>query len=339
MKKIIVKVLAVCFLCGMFFMTGREKVEANAVETIRSGDYEYQILNSENKYAALRKVYNYGAEVTIPDTIDGYSIIQIGAREAPIGNTGDNMIGIDFTKATIFSEKDNIVKKLVIPEGVTEITKFAFNEMNCLEELSLPKTLHKIWPHNFKNSTLLKKIEFPAEISVGDKCFENAVFDEMILNGNFSGYDDDNFGYMKGRAEKVTINADNTVVVFGNTPINKFVIGKKVKNIKLGPCSCKNIVLNNPKTKLKFFSADECNVNKISAAITKNIKCKKSSDGYTYSWKPVKIKGKKSTVRYALSYKNSNGEFRKFKVQKKTSIKLSKRRKLRIEVEVQFDSL
>lgn len=338
MKKIVLKVLAVCFLCGIFFMTGRENIKANEAETIRSGDYEYQILNFENKYAALRKVYNYGPEVTIPDTIDGYNIIQIGASREPIGYIGDNMIGIDFTKAAIFSEKDNIVKKLVIPEGVTVIKQFAFYEMNSLEELSLPKTLRNIWPHNFKNSTLLKKIEFPAGIRVGERCFENVVFDEMILKGNFSGYDDDSFGCMKGKAEKVTINADNTVVDFGDTPINKFVIGKKVKNIELGSGSCENIVLNNPKTKLKFFSADESVVNKISAVITKNIKCKKNSAGYVYSWKPVKIKGKKSTVRYTLSYKNSSGMFRKFKVQKKTSVKLSKRRKLRIEVEVQFDS-
>ncbi|GEM_PF-4051860 len=332
-NKIIVKVLAICFLCGMFLMTGSENAKANEAGIIRSGDYEYQILNAEHKLAVLRKVYNYGTEVTIPKSIDGYSITQIGAIDTPV--TSGNTVGVDFAKAAVFSEKDSIVKKLVIPEGVTTIYMFAFNEMNCLEELSLPKTLREIWGYNFRNTTLLKKIEFPAGISVGDACFENAVFDEIVLNGSFGGYDDDDFGHMRGRAEKITINADNAVVDF-NFKTKDFVIGKKVNNITFGPCTCDNIILKNPKTKLKFYEKDESYVNNISAVITKDIKCKKSPNGYKYSWKPVKIKGVKYVPRYVISCKKNNGRFRKIKTQKKTYIILDKKTKLRIETNVKL---
>lgn len=334
MKKVIVNLLVTGFFFGMIFMVGTENVKANDTSVIRSGDYEYQILSVENKTAALRKVYNYGTEVVMPDSIDGYRIVIIGTNQTPIIEK-DNVVSTDFEKAAIFAASDNTVKRLVIPEGVLQIADIAFNEMNALEELSLPRTLQSIGGNNFQNSTLLKEIDFPAGISVLNGSFRGAVFDRMILNGNFGGYDDD-FGDMAGDAKQVIINDDNAHVTFGTTHIDKFVIGKKVKNIKLGPCNCENIVLRNPKTILDVFSSDECDIDKLSAVIAKDIKCKKRSDKYIYSWKPIKIKGKKYTVKYALSYRKSNGKFYKFRNIKKTSVKLDKKRKLRIEVKVQF---
>lgn len=334
MKKVIVNLLVMGFFFVMIFMAGSGNVKANDTGIIRSGDYEYQIISTENKTAVLRKVYNYGSEVIIPDSIDGYRIVVIGTNRTPYMEK-DNVISMDLEKAAILAASDNTVKRLVIPEGVIQIEEFAFNDMNALEELSLPKTLHSIEGSNFENSILLKEITFPAGIHVG-RSFRGVVFDRMILNGGFSGYDDD-YGDMAGAAKQVKINTDNVRVSFGTGPIDELVIGKNVKNIKLGPCECKNIVLKNPKTILDIFlSPDETDIDKLSAVIKKDIKCKKSSNKYIYSWKPVKIKGKDYTVKYTLSYRKSNGKFHKLKNTKKTSVKLDKKMKLKIDVKVQF---
>ena len=82
MKKIIVNLMAIFFLCGAFLITGQQNTWANEAseatsepyggshtQVIRSGNYEYGILNEELKTAALMKVYNYDTTVVLPDVI------------------------------------------------------------------------------------------------------------------------------------------------------------------------------------------------------------------------------------------------------------------------------
>ncbi len=353
MKKIIVNLMAVFFLCGAFLIAGQQNTRANDTisptpepyggehtEVIRSGNYEYGILNEGLKTAVLMKVYDYGATVVLPYVIDGYKIVQIGTYDAPVTEK-NGVVSSDTDSVKVFPY--DTVKKLVIPEGVEIIGAYALSGMDELSDISFPKSLYEIREGNFVKSkpTVLEKLEFPGEkIYVGDKCFANVTCEKVILNGCFSGYDDDHGEYMGLNAKKMVINTDNKItslsVDFGLSSIDEFIIGKKVENITIGPSNCKKIILKNSKTKLNFFSPDECDIDMVSAVIAKGIKCKMSSGKYTYSWKPLKIKDKKYTVKYVLSYKKNNGKYRKLKTCKKTSVTLSEKRKLRIEVKAEF---
>lgn len=358
MKKIIVNLMAIFFLCGAFLITGQQNTWANEAseatsepyggshtQVIRSGNYEYGILNEELKTAALMKVYNYDTTVVLPDVIDGYKIVQIGIYDIPVVEK-DGVVSSDTDSVKVFPY--DTVKKLVIPEGVERIGVCAFSGMDELSDISFPKSLYTIEEGNFGKSkpTVLKQLEFPGEkIHIGYRCFANVTFEKVILNGCFSGYDDDH-GDMELNAKKMVINTDYKVkgydgasyisVDFGSSSIDEFIIGKKVENIIIGPSNCKKIILKNPKTKLNFYSPDECDIDRVSAVITKNIKCKMSSGKYVYSWKPLKIKNKKYTVKYVLSYKKDNGKYRKLKTCKKTSVTLLEKKKLRVEVKAEF---
>lgn len=141
--------------------------------------------------------------------------------------------------------------------------------------------------------------------------------------------------YMYGSVKRVIVNADNAYVSLGKMNADTVIIGKKVKNVRLEHIQCNNIVLNNPETKVQI-EGDGIDAKKLTAVITKNIKCKKSSKKYIYSWKPIKTEGKKYSVQYIVRGRKDNGRFVKIKMQKKNSIKLNKKRKLRIEVRITY---
>ena len=339
-KKALWGILGLAFMGGLFFC-GESKSSAegttNPLPTqsaevsaliVKSGDYGYEVTNEAAKTAALRKIYSYSYEVVIPAAIDGYSIVQIGTINTPYINS-DNSVRLDYDNAAVFTEKDSIVKKLVIPEGVTAVCEYAFNEMNSLAEINLPNTLKRIDGYNFMNATNLKKITMPDNVVVGDRVFDNAVFDVMTLKGSlFTGEEK----YMYGTAKNVIVNSDKAYVSLGKMKAGKVTIGKKVKKIRLEHIKCDSIVLKNPDTKIEI-EPDLIEAKKLTTTITKNIKCKKNSKKYTYSWNPVKIKGQKYTVQYIVSEKKDN---KKIKTLKKTSIRLNKKKNIKVEVKVKF---
>lgn len=340
MKKIIKKtlwgVLGLVMMGGLFLAgENRSKAESAPAPSpaliVKSGDYGYEVTSETAKTAALRKVYSYTSEVVIPSTIDGYSIVQIGTYNTPYINS-DNSVWLDYDNAAVFAEKDNIVKKLTIPEGVTTICEYAFNEMNSLSKLILPKTLKDIEGYNFMNSAYLKKIKISGNMSVGDRVFDNVAFDEIILNGSlFTGEEE----AMYGSAKTVRVNSDKAHVSLGSMKVDEVIIGNKVKEIRLANIRCNNIVLKNPGSKVNI-EPDLIETKKLTTVITKNIKCKKDSKKYIYSWKPLKIKGQKCTVNYTVKGRKNNGKFQKIKTLKKNSIKLDKKKQLKIEVSVKF---
>ena len=95
-------------------------------KSIRSGNYEYCVLDENNKTASLTRVYDYTDEVILPATIDDYKIVSIGVNSDDKYSQG---------LYSIVDKEDTSIKKLIIPEGVTTIEASAFYKMNNLETL------------------------------------------------------------------------------------------------------------------------------------------------------------------------------------------------------------
>ncbi len=124
--------------------------------------------------------------VVIPDDL-GITTIYLYAF------SGYDLVEKDLENGDVITEEDpyhlkqqflgnNKIKKVIIPEGVTEISQYAFANCTALEEIVLPSTLKKIGYGAFYNCTSLSKI------NLGDVQFINkeAFYKTAITEADFS---------------------------------------------------------------------------------------------------------------------------------------------------------
>lgn len=365
-KRMLWGILGLVMLCGLFCTcriafaaedNGQNVPVQSAIpDTVNSGDYCYQVLDENAKTATLRKIRNYGEEVVIPAEIDGYRIISIGApensrhyEELP----GGELI-FDYEKYAVLTKEDNTVKRLVIPEGICCIKKYAFNVMKKLEVLHIPQTMSNnslsIECNNFMSASCIKEVSFPGEICVAG--FDDSVIDKLTINGSFTGWDEDNYDYeMRANVNTLKVNPgkDNgeKVNVCIDGKVKNVIVNKNIKRIGFYAGTFDNVLLENSKTEL--VSDDEmATVKKVTSTI-KTVKTRKKAGRYIYSWKPlcavtcgewyINQKGKiivtrkgSYNVKYTVYAKNKKGKYKKLKTVNKAELKLSKKAKLKVGV-------
>lgn len=338
----------------MFVVIGRDNASAEEVlpppvqtsppprQIVTSGNYEYEIIDENNKAAWLTKVYNYTEKVKLPAVIDGYNIVGIGYYK--IGWDDDSSRSLDFEKITLFSkENDTTVKKLIIPKGVAAIEPYAFNEMGGLEYLELPDSLRTIGSYNFGSAKNIKSLVISGGVLICDHCFDASIDRITVKKGvadsdYMIGMHFDNIDKMQGDGSYVSLG-------FDNAHIKELLVEPGVKTINL--CGkYDNIILENSNTKVSY-DQEYAEVGKISAGISK-VKVKKKSGKYVYSWKPLNIsvtrleydKGPeqhvkkynpKSKIKYIIKTRNKRGKYKKVKTLQKTKIKLNKKEKVKVE--------
>ena len=101
--------------------------------------------------------YGYEAEVTVPSTIDGYTVVGIQSFHNEEGYSNPNIF----------------VRKVVLPETVTYIADAAFYDDDDwsakthfeLREIVLPQSLKTIGKNAFYHNYYLKKIDIPAGVT------------------------------------------------------------------------------------------------------------------------------------------------------------------------------
>ena len=101
--------------------------------------------------------YGYEAEVTVPSTIDGYTVVGIRSFHTVEG----------------YSTPNTFVRKVVLPETVTYIADGAFYDDDHwsakthfeLREIVLPQSLKTIGKNAFYNNYYLQKIDIPAGVT------------------------------------------------------------------------------------------------------------------------------------------------------------------------------
>lgn len=101
--------------------------------------------------------YGYEAEVTVPSTIDGYTVVGIRSFHNEEGYSNPNIF----------------VRKVVLPETVTYIADDAFYDSDdwsdkthsALREIVLPQSLKTIGKNAFYHNYYLQKIDIPAGVT------------------------------------------------------------------------------------------------------------------------------------------------------------------------------
>ncbi len=79
----------------------------------------------------------------------------------------------NFEECIITGLDDKSIKDLVIPEGVTEINQYAFQNDANIEKVTFPQTLTRIGNRAFDLCTNLFTIIFKSQVTIASGCFDN----------------------------------------------------------------------------------------------------------------------------------------------------------------------
>ena len=113
-----------------------------------SGDYTYTLAGSD---ATITAYSGAGGDITIPSTLDGYSVVAIGYNAFQSNHT---------------------LTSVVIPDSVTEIFNWAFNDCSALTSISISNTCTTLHYQAFSQCVSIISVIIPASVT----SFYNNVF-------------------------------------------------------------------------------------------------------------------------------------------------------------------
>ena len=156
MKKILAVITALLAVFGTAALPSVSSTDICVIadsadeETIVSGDYEYIVLDDGN--AEITKYTGKETEVSLPAEIDGKKVTRFGK---------------------IFY-KNTELKKIVIPNGVTNIGLNALSGCKSLTSVKIPESVQTIGTSAFHGCKSLKSIEIPDSVTaIGMNAFFN----------------------------------------------------------------------------------------------------------------------------------------------------------------------
>ena len=157
MKKTLSLFLSLVMLISVF--SGLQIV-ANA-DTSEDGDWTYTI--SDDGTAVITAYNGSDTEITIPATVDGYTVTEVGFSSS--------------------SGSNSTITSITISEGITTLSTYAFRSYTALESVSLPSTLTAISNFAFQNCYVLTGVTIPEAVtSIGNYSFQNCyALTEIII--------------------------------------------------------------------------------------------------------------------------------------------------------------
>ncbi|MGN1340782.1 MAG: leucine-rich repeat protein [Oscillospiraceae bacterium] len=165
-------------------------------------DFDYD-LNSRSDGVRIIKYTGRGADVIIPDRIEGYPVTEI------------------FKYA--FSKSG--VRSVVIPDTVTSIRSYAFFECTGLETVILPSALECIYSSAFLRCTSLKSITLPGTITaLNSYAFYSTALTGVTVPETISEIKSGVFSYLQsdGQPNEIAVLGTNTVIdenAFANSDV------------------------------------------------------------------------------------------------------------------------
>ena len=117
--------------------------------------YMYEVIDETAKTAEIILYEGSATDLTIPATLDGYSVTSIG--------------GLAFASRTSLTS-------VTIPEGVESIGNGAFRDCASLTSVTIPEGVTSIGTDAFMNCTSLASVTIPEGVpSIGDHAFYNCT--------------------------------------------------------------------------------------------------------------------------------------------------------------------
>ena len=306
---------------------------------IVSGVYEYQVLDSAAKTAAIRKVNEYGEMLSLPQYIDGYKIVKIGAEWNDTENYPQEN---DIQNLQVLKNSANTIKTISIPEGIQSIGDFAFSQTPNLVQLKLPKSLKEIGFENFMQARKIKYLVFPGEISVVRSFFDSNL-DKVVIRNSLRGYFEDyhlGVAGLGGKIKKLVVNGKGYISLACLSEIVKIEVEKSVGELFLSSTGkVTDITVKNKKTKLLIDGTDVLMSGKVRVNLGKIKRSKKGK--YTWSKPSVRVVGDKKKnvskkISYILKYRNEKGKHRTKKVTKNKITKLKTKSGVTVTAEIKL---
>ena len=154
-----------------------------AVDTVTSGDWEYRVL--ENGSLSIYKYLGTNANVTIPTTLDGKRVTEIGHRAFMQNQYFENVVvpeGIVYIGVEAFGLCYNL-KSVSLPSSLKETGTYVFMSCKSLTDITIPEGLPIINNGFFSTCISLKKITLPnSVVQIGDSAFYKCTgIEELVL--------------------------------------------------------------------------------------------------------------------------------------------------------------
>ena len=125
-----------------------------ASDNITEGDFVFTE-NSDGTLTALSYIGN-ATEISVPDVVDGKTVTHIGSGFIQYENVA------------------NSIKKITLPETITDLDEFAFSRCHSLTDINLPNGITAISDYVFYNNYSLEKLDLPDNlVSIGYYSFIN----------------------------------------------------------------------------------------------------------------------------------------------------------------------
>lgn len=180
-----VSILLVIFLLTLIFPLFGSRQS----QSLSSGDYEYVL---ENGTATITEYTGHGGNITIPSTLNGYSVTRIGDHAFFMGfGSAYDIAGYHVTNVTIPDSVTFIgngafgqcayLESIVIPDSVTHIGGYAFQHCERLSSVVIGDGVTSIEAGAFRGCTYLKEIYIGASVrQIDATAFADCEYIESI---------------------------------------------------------------------------------------------------------------------------------------------------------------
>lgn len=153
-------------------------------DIVHTGKYDYKV-NPDGSSITLLGVYiGTDNEETIPDTIDGYSVTDLGSGIFAYQSHAQEIILPESLKtigSNAFYDCQGL-ESIHIPEGVTSIGAYAFAGCNHLRSINIPDGVTILKERTFYNCSRLTSITIPESVtSIGSLCFASCGLRNIII--------------------------------------------------------------------------------------------------------------------------------------------------------------
>ncbi|MFI3228571.1 MAG: leucine-rich repeat domain-containing protein [Bacillota bacterium] len=213
-------------------------ISLSKIITIDKATYAYEVIDEDSKTARIVSAFQTGTStaITIPATIDGYTITEIGGAFAFVALTSATITyPANITEICDSAFIDTALKTFDF-SGLTNlesIGKYAFENTNITSFISASSALTSIGVDAFYSCKSLEKVVLittGSDLWIDDNAFKYSGVETVVLGPNVRYVDTGAFSYCENltsvyiQAEKVFGGSLTATLVFTGTPLTNMTM-------------------------------------------------------------------------------------------------------------------